>query len=191
MRLFFKLFRLENPPKNKGFTMIELMISVCTVGILAIIAIPVYQEYAVRARVTEAFSLVHNAKIAVVQEASVAGSLQALNHKQVSYQYDGQSKYVEKIEIGPKGVITMTFGPQGIGGNPSMNGKAILLVPTQAQDGKFVWQCTMESTAHHKYVPRHCRQIAAKNNNRGRLAVAKAKAKIDATVWRGLVSITD
>jgi len=55
--------------KQKGFTLIELMIVVAIVGILAAIAIPAYQDYTVRARVTEGLSLASAAKVTVSENA--------------------------------------------------------------------------------------------------------------------------
>ena len=55
--------------KQKGFTLIELMIVVAIVGILAAIAIPAYQDYTVRARVTEGLSLASAAKVTVAENA--------------------------------------------------------------------------------------------------------------------------
>ena len=61
--------------KQKGFTLIELMIVVAIVGILAAIAIPAYQDYTVRARVTEGLSLASAAKITVVGKRHVRTAL--------------------------------------------------------------------------------------------------------------------
>ena len=52
---------------NKGFTLIELMIVVAIIGILAAIAIPAYQDYTVRAKVTEGLNMADSAKTAVAE----------------------------------------------------------------------------------------------------------------------------
>ena len=63
--------------KNRGFTLIELMIVVAIVGILAAVAIPAYQDYTIRARVTEGLNLASAAKLAVSETALTNGGLPA------------------------------------------------------------------------------------------------------------------
>ena len=55
---------------QQGFTLIELMIVVAIIGILAAVAIPAYQDYTIRARVTEGLNLASAAKSAVGENAA-------------------------------------------------------------------------------------------------------------------------
>jgi type IV pilus assembly protein PilA len=123
---------------QKGFTLIELMIVVAIIGILAAIAIPAYQDYTIRAQVTEGLNLMSDIKAGVAewyaQEGSWPSAITALG---ISSATAKSGKYVTQIEVND-GTIIATFGKQA---NSNINGDALALQPRLSGNNDVVWVC--------------------------------------------------
>jgi type IV pilus assembly protein PilA len=139
---------------QKGFTLIELMIVVAIIGILAAVAIPAYQDYTVRARVTEGLSLASSGKTAVSENAaSASATLDA------GWNAPAPTTNVSGVVITPaSGVITVTYTTAAGAGTiiltPTSGGAA--LVAGTPPTGAINWDCT-GGTLQDKYKPSNCR----------------------------------
>ena len=124
---------------QKGFTLIELMIVVAIIGILAAIAIPAYQDYTIRAQVTEGLNLAGAAKAAVAESFSNTGVAPANRAAagMTATATDTAGKYVTQVAIA-NGRIDVTYGDQA---NKTINGKVLSLTPYETPDLSVAWRC--------------------------------------------------
>ena len=139
---------------QQGFTLIELMIVVAIIGILAAIAVPAYQDYTIRSRVSEAASLSGAVRTAIdvaYSEGYALGSIptrpSSLN---ISESTSYKSKYVSKVAYTTNGLITVTLqGEKSLG---TAKSKTVVYSPT-ALAGNLRWM--VKGTVPTKYRPKN------------------------------------
>ena len=148
--------------KQQGFTLIELMIVVAIIGILAAIAIPAYQDYTIRAKVSEGVNAVAGAKTAVADSWNSQGVFPADNDLAgLSAATDYATDYVNSVTAasadGTTATITVQFNGTALGitGTPD-----VVFTGTANPAGGVEWDCTGGSLAN-KYRPANCRGAAA------------------------------
>ena len=131
---------------QKGFTLIELMIVVAIIGILAAVALPAYQDYTVRAKVSEVILAASSGKNAVAEAAQVGGGLPA------SLDIATQSSTFVSGVAYASNVITATTKAIG----PIASGSVVTLTgPFDSTTGQVSWTCASDISA--KYMPSGCK----------------------------------
>lgn len=130
--------------RNKGFTIIELMVTVAIVGILAAIAVPAYQDYTIKSQVAEGLSLASGAKVQVAEQLATLGAVSSAPNYQ-------DTNYVREVVITPEGQITIIYGNNS---NSVIHGKSLSLIPDETDFGNLKWACV--SDLQKKYLPESC-----------------------------------
>ncbi len=134
--------------KNKGFTIIEVMLIVTIIGILAAVAIPVYVNYTLRAMVSEGIVTSRPAILAVDEDFRVNGTFPSDN-TQAGIHVPGyyQSRIVEKIDVLAVGAVRITYSA------PEILNKTITYTATP-NGGNIRWNCSSDLPA--TYLPSSC-----------------------------------
>ena len=133
---------------QQGFTLIELMIVVAIIGILAAVAIPAYQDYTIRAKVTEGMGLAAAAKTSV-SEFRLSANTYPVDNTEAGISSVITSKYVTQVRVA-NGQISVSLNNTEVGANGN-----IIFDPTFA-NSTVDWICT-NSTVLAKYRPANCR----------------------------------
>ncbi len=139
--------------KQQGFTLIELMIVVAIIGILAAIAIPAYQDYTIRAQVSEGLTLSAGAKAAVAEYFQDQGNWPTDNDE-AGLEASGAitGKYVSQVEV-VDNVITVTYGQADA--NDTIEGDTLTMTAAN-NDGSISWTCG-SADLENKHLPAACR----------------------------------
>ena len=152
---------------QKGFTLIELMIVVAIIGILAAVALPAYQDYTVRAKMSEVILAMSACRTSITEVYQSGGSAPGAGNWGCEVSAGSGSKYVNAINTDGNGKVTATV--QSI--TTSVNGSVVTLMPLQSATTTSVftsgssqtlygWRCgntTDGTNVPGKFLPGSCR----------------------------------
>lgn len=138
---------------SKGFTLIELMIVVAIIGILAAIAIPAYQDYTCRAKISEALGAAAPAKTAVTVDVAVRSALPAAGWQ--GFDTDTDTKYVQSVTwSGSELAVTIAGGTVGCA--LADGDQALVLSPILNANQVVDWRCKPGADVGRRYLPAAC-----------------------------------
>ena len=136
---------------QQGFTLIELMIVVAIIGILAAVALPAYQDYTVRSRVSELAILGSSMKATVSENIANNGGVIAAG------MCAGVTDLASATVNTQSSTCTDLTGVIAVTGTAKAKNVVLTLTPTVNDDGTIAWGCKTNAADNYKYVPAECR----------------------------------
>ncbi len=142
---------------QKGFTLIELMITVAIVGILAAFALPAYQDYVLKSQVSEAYLLMEKVKVDISEQYANDGNLSEImanggaGLRNTTFPIEGKYSKVWSIQDGQ--IMAIMNGPDA---SKKFNYDWVVLKPVESGSGTLIWTCPAYGGFPKKWLPSSC-----------------------------------